>query len=73
MPRWSYCVSWKERYEGGNTPFYVDDIVVTSNDGDERNKLKAYMRNEFEIKDLGALEYFLGIEVLRSENGIVIL
>lgn len=51
---------------------YVDDIVVTGNDGDEIVNLKAYMQSEFEVKDLGALRYFLGIEVARSKQGIAI-
>lgn len=51
---------------------YVDDIVVTGNDGDEINSLKAYLRTEFEIEELGTLTYFLGIEVGWSKKGIVI-
>lgn len=46
---------------------HVDDIVVTGNDGDEINKLKEFLRIVLEIKDLGMLKYFLGIEVARSE------
>lgn len=32
---------------------YVDNIVITRNDGDEINKLKEFLRNEFKMKDLG--------------------
>ena len=35
---------------------YVDDIVVTGNDGEEINSLNAYLQTEFEIKDLGTLK-----------------
>jgi len=35
-------------------------------------KLKHHLANEFEIKDLGTLKYFLGIEVARSKHGIFI-
>lgn len=48
----------------------VDDIVITGNDGVEINKLKAYMRTDFEMRDLGTLKYFLGIEVARSKTGL---
>ena len=42
---------------------YVDDIILTSDDEVEMINLKNTLSQEFEIKDLGALRYFLGIEV----------
>jgi hypothetical protein len=51
---------------------YVDDIVLTGNDDGEIQNLKHRLSNEFEIKDLGSLKYFLGIEVVRSKHGIFI-
>ncbi|KAA0038379.1 Retrovirus-related Pol polyprotein from transposon TNT 1-94 [Cucumis melo var. makuwa] len=36
----------------------------------EISQLKQRMGNEFEIKDLGNLKYFLGMEVARSKEGI---
>ncbi|RVX05212.1 Retrovirus-related Pol polyprotein from transposon RE1 [Vitis vinifera] len=49
---------------------YVDDMVVTGNDPEERKALQNYLSREFEMKDLGPLKYFLGIEVSRSSEGI---
>ena len=49
---------------------YVDDIVVTGNYEEEINHLKHFLSKEFEIKDLGHLRYFLGLEVARSSHGI---
>ncbi|RVW36637.1 Retrovirus-related Pol polyprotein from transposon RE1 [Vitis vinifera] len=49
---------------------YVDDMVVTGNDPEERKVLQNYLSREFEMKDLGPLKYFLGIEVSRSSEGI---
>ncbi|RVW93163.1 Protochlorophyllide reductase, chloroplastic [Vitis vinifera] len=49
---------------------YVDDMVVTGNDPQERKALQNYLSREFEMKDLGFLKYFLGIEVSRSSEGI---
>ena len=49
---------------------YVDDIVVTGNDTGEQLKLQKYLSQEFEMKDLGDLKYFLGIEVARSKTYI---
>ena len=51
---------------------YVDDIVLTGDDLKEMGKLKIYLAKEFEIKDLGSLKHFLGIEVARSKDGIFI-
>jgi hypothetical protein len=45
---------------------YVDDIVATRNDDGEIQNLKHSLANKFEIKDLGSLKDFLGIEVARS-------
>ncbi|RVW53241.1 Retrovirus-related Pol polyprotein from transposon TNT 1-94 [Vitis vinifera] len=49
---------------------YVDDMVVIGNDPEERKALQNYLSREFEMKDLGPLKYFLGIEVSRSSEGI---
>ncbi|KAA0031718.1 Beta-galactosidase [Cucumis melo var. makuwa] len=49
---------------------YVDDIVLFGNDQAEISQLKQRMGNEFEIKNLGNLKYFLGMEVARSKEGI---
>ena len=51
---------------------YVDDIILTGNDLEEMERLKDVMAREFEIKDLGPLRYFLGMEVVRSRKGIVV-
>jgi hypothetical protein len=43
---------------------YVDDLIITrDNDADIFN-LKKLLKQEFEMKDLGELRYFLGIEVI---------
>ena len=49
---------------------YVDDMMVTKNDLEERNTLQEYLVKEFEMKDLGILKYFLEIEVSLSNKGI---
>lgn len=49
---------------------YVDDIVLTGDYGEEIDRLKKILAEEFEIKDLDALKYFLGMEVARSRKGI---
>nr|GEX41132.1 putative ribonuclease H-like domain-containing protein [Tanacetum cinerariifolium] len=49
---------------------YVDDMIVTGDDREEITKLKKYLFTKFKMKDPGRLKYFLGIEVLRSKQGI---
>lgn len=51
---------------------YVDDIIVTGNNPDEINALKAFLDNKFKIKDLGELNYFLGMEVTKLPNGVAL-
>lgn len=51
---------------------YVDDIIITGDDVDEINNLKRLLQSEFKVKDLGKLQYFLGIEIARSKDGIFI-
>jgi hypothetical protein len=45
--------------------------LASNDDGDMQN-LKNHLANEFEIKDLGTLKYFLGIEVAKSKHDIFI-
>lgn len=49
---------------------YVDDIIITGSDAQETERLKMQLAKEFEVKDMGQLRYFLGIEVSRSPKGI---
>ncbi|XP_022018834.1 uncharacterized mitochondrial protein AtMg00810-like [Helianthus annuus] len=51
---------------------YVDDMIITGNDVEEIARLEKNLFSKFEMKDLGNLKYFLGIEVLRSKQGIFI-
>jgi hypothetical protein len=51
---------------------YVDDIILTGDYREELVKLKTLLAKEFEIKDLGYLRYFLGMEVARSKKGIYV-
>nr|XP_043611879.1 uncharacterized mitochondrial protein AtMg00810-like [Erigeron canadensis] len=49
---------------------YVDDIIITGNNEDEIKRFKVFLQTQFMIKDLGILKYFLGIEVINTNNGV---
>ena len=51
---------------------YVDDIILTGNHEGKIDLLKKLLTKEFEIKDLGNLKYFLGMEIVRSKKGIAV-
>lgn len=46
---------------------YVDGMIVIGNDTREMQELKQQLLKEFDIKELGRLKYFLGIEVAHSK------
>lgn len=45
---------------------YVDDILVTGASNEFLSSLISHLNSRFEVKDLGQLSYFLGIEVRRN-------
>ena len=47
---------------------YVDDMIITGNDHSGIFDFKQFLYQQFEMKDLGHLGYFLGLEV--SSNSI---
>ncbi len=51
---------------------YVDDIIVASSSEKATAALLQDLKGEFALKDLGELHYFLGIEVSKVQNGIVL-
>ncbi|KAH9754532.1 Integrase catalytic domain-containing protein [Citrus sinensis] len=51
---------------------YVDDMLITSKNRDEIERLKKQLASEFEMKDLGDAQRILGMEIRRDKkNGSV--
>uniref|UniRef100_A0A2N9HTD6 Integrase catalytic domain-containing protein n=1 Tax=Fagus sylvatica TaxID=28930 RepID=A0A2N9HTD6_FAGSY len=48
---------------------YVDDMIITGDDLSGIQELKAFLSQNFEMKDLGHLNYFLGLEITSSDDG----
>lgn len=51
---------------------YVDDMIISGNDVVGISVLKTHLMRTFNMKDLVALTYFLGLEVSRNKDGICI-
>jgi hypothetical protein len=48
---------------------YVDDMIITGDDSIGILELKQFLSQHFEMKDLGTLSYFLGLEIYSSSDG----
>ena len=51
---------------------YMDDIIITGDDLNGIQELKDFLSQQFEMKDLGHLNYFLGLEIIHSTDGLYI-
>jgi hypothetical protein len=51
---------------------YVDDIIVASSSPGATTTLLKKLKEDLALKDLGDLHYFLGIEVSKTRDGIIL-
>ncbi|KAK4392733.1 Retrovirus-related Pol polyprotein from transposon RE2 [Sesamum angolense] len=51
---------------------YVDDILIIGESELCLKEIKSYLNKLFTIKDLGTSKYYLGVELARSSEGLVI-
>ncbi|GJT29738.1 retrovirus-related pol polyprotein from transposon TNT 1-94 [Tanacetum coccineum] len=51
---------------------YVNDIIVTSNNKGTIDNIICQLRSAFALKDLGPLNYFLGIKIVLHVSGILL-
>ncbi|GJY03854.1 retrovirus-related pol polyprotein from transposon TNT 1-94 [Tanacetum coccineum] len=63
-------------YSRGDTllyiQIYVDDIIVTGNNKGTIDNIICQLGSAFALKDLGPLNYFLGIEIVLHVSGILL-
>ena len=51
---------------------YVDDIIVTGNHAAFITSLLAVLGTDFDLKDLGRLHYFLGLQIDYTHSGLFV-
>jgi hypothetical protein len=49
---------------------YVDDLILNGSDSKLLNHVKTNLKKKFKMTDLGFLHYFLGPQVLQTNEGI---
>lgn len=49
---------------------YVDDMLITGNTSEVQKRFLEDISNQFRMKDLGQMEYFLGIQAKFHESGL---
>uniref|UniRef100_A0A2N9HHN1 Reverse transcriptase Ty1/copia-type domain-containing protein n=1 Tax=Fagus sylvatica TaxID=28930 RepID=A0A2N9HHN1_FAGSY len=49
---------------------YVDDIIVTGPNSSSINSLISQLQQDFAVKDLGPLNFFLGVEAIQADQGL---
>jgi len=62
-----HCIYSKE--EGGNliyVAFYVDDMLLIGKNMDEIKEVKEKLSSKFDMKDLGAKNFIIGIDIKRD-------
>ena len=50
---------------------YVDDLFVTGSHPEEITEVKEMLKKQYEMKDLGRIQKYLGIEFVLSKEGII--
>ena len=51
---------------------YIDDMTVTGDDTAGIADAQRYLHRQFQMKDISHLRYFLGLEIVQAERGILI-
>lgn len=51
---------------------YVDDIIITGNNIHDIDTVTNMLNDQFKIKNLGNMSYFLDFEVARRKKGILL-
>ena len=67
--KYYHCIYSKE--EGGcfiNVALYVDDMLLIRNNMDAIQEVKKQLSSKFDMKDLSALKFIMGMEIKRDKE-----
>jgi len=62
------CVYFKQSDDPTYLLLYVDDMQIAARNKTHVQKLKAQLKKEFDMKDLGEAKKILGMEITRDRN-----
>jgi hypothetical protein len=68
------CMYYRDR--GGEEVYvavFVDDLVIAGSSLEAVNEFKSEMKSRFNMKDIGLLNYCLGIEIVRNKDSSISL
>ena len=51
---------------------YVDDLIMTGSNDREIARMSKHLGDTFKMKDLGELKTFLGIEIIKTDSGVIL-
>ena len=52
---------------------YVDDLILTGSCGKDIQDIKEKLKKVFKFSDLEELRYFLGIKIIKTNEGIYLI
>ena len=64
------CIYTSSEGETSIIGVYVDDFVIAAERPEKIEEVKVALAQKFDVKDLGKLHYFLGVQVIQ-DNGTV--
>ena len=51
---------------------YVDDMLITSSDGETVKEIKCLLASKFDMKDMGVADVILGVKIHKTSGGLAI-
>ena len=49
-------------------PVYIDDILLAGKSDKQMREVKEALAKQFEVKDMGELHYFLGVNIVQNQK-----